>query len=576
MGIEKIRGHEGFGARGRGTGFVALGALLACSWIVGCGGESDDDGSGDDGGTAGTSAGKGGTSSGKGGTAGSTSGSGGTGNGGAGGTAGSTGGAGGAQAGTGGTTGGTAGSSGNDSGGEAGDGIGGASGDAGEPNVGGESAGGESAGGSAGDGAGGDPGEGGTGGAAPDDPTVRGKIIDFYGHPVPGITIGIGSTDTVTNAEGEFVFENVPEVYDASFVIDLPNPRKIFGWVFQGLTRRDPTLQVFQGLSQRSMYTDLRAQGGAPTDTQNVTLAVGSVHGTAQIQNIPANGRDFADYEWFGPAATAATAHGLMWSYDEDTELPTDYVSYTSFPFVLDDAASERPLVNVSVAPTEITQANIGGTVTDLSETDRANYGYVRFTSGATIDLFQDDAGPGTFSYLVPSLPDSSITFAAVDEDWNSRELALAHQDNVVPGTTNLALTLPATPSLTAPAAGTDADDTTVFHFQNRQEGVDAVVVRIESTGFYEGLYIVTANNEFTIPPVLGGGFTLLVGENHFWQVEAHGTYASVDEMASPTGYASPFAIDVNGTSGFTSLKGPRTGSGTLAISGRRTFVYQP
>jgi hypothetical protein len=571
---EKIRGMIG---SGRGTGFVAMGALMACSWIVGCGGESDDDGSGDDGGTAGTSAGKGGTGGGKGGSAGSTSGAGGTGNAGSGGTAGTVvaGGTGGTQGGSAGTTGGTAG----DAGGGAGeDAIGGTTGDAGDGNVGGEAAGGSAGDAGAGN-AGGDAGavgEGGAGGAAPDDPTVRGRLIDFYRHPVPGVTIGINGVEVVTDADGEFVFEDVPEVYDASFVVEVPNPTKIYGWVFQGLTRRDPTLQVFQGLAQRSMYTDLRAQDGAPTATQNLTLAAGSAHGTAQVQEIPANGRDFADYEWFGPTATAATAHGLMWSYDDATELPTNYVSYTTFPLALDDTTTDRPLINISVAPTAITQANIGGTVTDLAESGRVNYGFVRFTSGATIDLFEDDPGPATFSYLVPTLPNSSITFAAIDEDWTTREFALVHQDGITPGTTNLALTIPATPSLTAPANAATVDDTTEFRYQNRQEGVGAVVVRIEDTDYYQGLYIVTANAQFTVPEVLEGGFGLRIDGEHFWQVEAHGLYASVDEMASSTGYADTFAIDVVGTSGFTSAKGPRTNSGTLAMSGRRYFTYQP
>jgi hypothetical protein len=481
-------------------------------------------------------------------------------------------------AGTTGATGGTAGGAGDDAGGSAGDdAIGGTTGDAGDGNVGGEAAGGSA--GDAGEGnAGGESGagEGGTGGAAPDDPTVRGRLIDFYRHPVPGVTIGVNGVEVVTDEDGEFVFEDVPEVYDASFIIEVPNPTKIYGWVFQGLTRRDPTLQVFQGLAQRSMYTDLRAQDGAPTATQNLTLAAGSAHGTAQIQEIPSNGRDFADYEWFGPAATAATAHGLMWSYDSATELPTSYVSYTTFPLALDDTTTDRPLINISVAPTAITQANIGGTVTDLAESGRVNYGYVRFTSGATIDLFEDDPGPATFSYLVPTLPNGSITFAAIDEDWTTREFALVHQDGITPGTTNLALTIPATPSLTAPANAASVSDTTEFRYQNRQEGVGAVVVRIEDTDFYQGIYIVTANTEFSVPEVLEGGFGLRIGGEHFWQVEAHGLYGSVDEMASSTGYADTFAIDVVGTSGFTSAKGPRTNSGTLAMSGRRYFTYQP
>lgn len=535
---------------GRGPGFVAMSALVACSWVVGCGGESDDGDSGDDGGTAGTSAGKGGTGGGKGGTAGSTSGVGGTGKGGTGGGT-----AGGGTGGSAGTTGGTAGSAGDDAGGAAGEG--GETGDAGDGNAGGESGRGAA-------------GEGGSGGAPVADPTVRGKLIDFYGHPIPGVTVGIGTSEVVTNSQGEFVVEDAPETYDVSFVVQWSSLRtEIYGWVFQGLTRRDPTLQVFQGLNERSMNTNLRAQDGAPTETQNLALAIGSEHGSWQAQNIPENGRDFASFYWMGPATTAATAHGLMWSYDEDTELPTNYVSYTTFPFALDDGATTQT-INISVAPTAITQANIGGTVSDVSEAQRTNYGFVRFTSGATLDLFEDGDGPASFSYLVPELPNGSVTFAALDEDFQTYEYAMVHRDGVAPGTTNLALALPAAASLIAPAHASTVDDTTAFQYQNRQSGVGAVVVRIEDSDYYQGIFVVTADTNFTLPTVLQGGHALRSGGVHFWTVEAHGTYASVDAMASPSGYANSFRMD------WYRPQGPRTGNGTLTVSGRRYFTYEP
>ena len=189
---DNTSGLRYFIRRGRGTALVAFSALLAaCSSLLGVEDLNEGPRPGDEEG------GSSGATSGKGGTGGSSGGAGGA----RGGSAGSTSGSGGAAAGsagkapTGGSAGvnavgGTAGTMGG-SGGDAGDGMGGDIGMAGM-------------------------GEGGMGGTTPADMTVRGRIIDFYRHPVPGVTIDIAGTEVLTNAQGEFVVPDVPATYDAS------------------------------------------------------------------------------------------------------------------------------------------------------------------------------------------------------------------------------------------------------------------------------------------------------------------------------------------------------------------------
>lgn len=532
-----------------GTALVACTALLAaCSSLIGIEDLNEGARPGDEEG------GRSGTTSGKGGNGGSNGGSAGTNGGSAGSASGSSG-----ASGNGGSSGASA------KGGTAGtDADGGTSGTTG------------GSGGDGGDSMGGDTGTGGTmagtGGTTPIDTTVRGRIIDFYRHPIPGVTVEIGGSDAVTDSQGQFVIEDVAPTYDVSFVVQWSSGATgTNGWVYQGLTRRDPTLQVYQGLEGRSMYTNLRAVDGAPTDTQRLALALGSEHGTDQWGDIPANGQNSVEFEWMGPAAIAATGHGLMWSFDDATELPTDYVSYDTFPFALDDAASTQT-INVSVEETDITQGNISGTVTDLSSVNPINAAFLRFTTGATLQLVSDDPGPATFSYLVPSIPNASVTFMAKDEGDNG-EYALVHRDGLAPGTANIALEIPATSSETAPADGALVDDTTEFRFQHRQAGVGAVVVRFidRELQAYDGLYVVTSSTSLTIPPVLQGGFTLRAGGEHTWAVQVHGEYANVDAMAGQNGFMDSFSLDYGG-----SPKGPNTASGTFTQSAQRYFVYQP
>jgi hypothetical protein len=566
MRSDKNLGLGGFVRRDQGTLLIALGTLLsACTSLIGVEDLHEGPRPGDEeGGSSGTTSGKGGSSGSSGGSAGKASGTGGSsGKGGSGASGGSAASDGGAGVGDEGGAAGTSGGFGGGDGGDGGENMGGDTGTAGTMGVAGS-------------------GEAGTGGTTSVGTPVRGKIIDFYRHPVPGITVEVNGSEVLTDTQGVFEVHDVPPTYDVSFVVEWSSLRaERYGWVFQGLTRRDPTLQVYRALNEYGMNTDLRVDGGAPTDTQNLTLAVGSQHGTWEASEIPATGRDDARFYWTGPTATAATAHSLMWTYDSDTDLPTDYVSYDTFPIALDEGATTTQTININVEATDITKGNISGTITDASAVAPINYGFLRFTSGATLELFEDSPGPATFSYLVPSIPNASVSFAALDEDWVIEELALVHQEGVAPGTTNIALEIPKTPSLTAPADGdgTLVDDTTAFRFQNRQPGVGGVVVMFEDRGNdpYQGIFVVTSSTNFTIPKVLQGGFGLRPGILHAWQVHAHGTFESVDAMASPSGYADAFSADAYA---FVPISyapaGPHTGSGTFTKSAKRFFTYQP
>src|SRR4051812_13851976 len=54
--------------------------------------------------------------------------------------------------------------------------------------------------------------DGGAGGEPPvvGDPTVRGKVIDFWGQAVPNIAVQVGDQTTTTDAAGKFTVQDVP------------------------------------------------------------------------------------------------------------------------------------------------------------------------------------------------------------------------------------------------------------------------------------------------------------------------------------------------------------------------------
>jgi hypothetical protein len=539
---------------GSRAALVAIGVMIsACSSLLGI--EELDSGprDGDDGGSSGTSNGKGGS----GGSTGGASGSAGSGQGGSTGGDGATGGAGGtagANGGTAGETGGTSGTAGSQ---------GGNAGTAG------------TTGGAAGDGMGGDDGvagmgEAGTGGTTPVDMTVRGKVIDFYRRPIPSLAMEVGGENVVTGADGTFVVPDVAATYDASFIVNVSY--STVGWVYQGLTRRDPTLQVYSALPDHYMNTVITPENGAPSDTQEFTVSYGSPDLSFQVRGIGASGV-YDDPEWRGPTTTASTIHGLLWSVDAGGE-PSDYVAYDTFPLTLSDTETMTIPIEIDLTADDIEQGTVGGTVTDALADSRLNYAFARFTSGGTITLLEDDPGPDTFSYIVPSLPNASITVAASDELQNGfifQEYSIAYQDGLAPGTTGITLDIPATAVLTSPADATlNVTDATPFRYQHRQTGVGAAVLSFENwDSRSQHLYVVTSATDITLPNVLGSPF-MTAGAMYIWLVETHGTPESVDAMAGPQGFMSPFSV----YGGYP--RGPQTETRNYTSSEGHGFVMTP
>src|SRR5690606_11740659 len=93
------------------------------------------------------------------------------------------------------------------------------------------------------DGSGGSGAFGGSGGSGGGEGSaVRGTVVNHWLRPVRDVTVMIGDQVTTTDSEGEFEFENVAGTYDV--MLDVSSLRygvaARSGWVYQGVTRRDP------------------------------------------------------------------------------------------------------------------------------------------------------------------------------------------------------------------------------------------------------------------------------------------------------------------------------------------------
>jgi hypothetical protein len=412
-------------------------------------------------------------------------------------------------------------------------------------------------------------GEGG-GGNTPGDPTVRGRVVDMWGKPLINISVQIGDDLQTTDANGEFTCEDVPNEYDVSMVI-RPDGRD-FGWVFQGLTRRNPTLQVYEGRNSRWRYALMKATNITLGANDTISVGVGTPDGAESFADVTdAAAGENNDVDWFGPTTTSGNAHALAWTYSAATELPTSYLAYDSGLIALSTA--EDAALTFDLTPETLDDGNVAGTATPVDpDADRGNGVFVHFDSGANIRVVEHTPTTNNFSYLVPSVPSGSITVSAWEGD-SYGPLGLAHRDGLAPGTTNVELDIPAPPHTLRlqPAGDADAvDQETTFAFSASPDNAGAFVVWLENADFYQTLYIVTTKKEFTIPTVVGGAFVLDPAQQFRWRVETHGDFATVDEMTTSAGYIDEFGR------GWTSPSGPNATDGSFTLSGAFVFTTAP
>ena len=525
-------------------GLVACGvALAACSSILGIEDLHDEPrdsakgGSGQAGSATGAMGGKaGGTSSG--------------------GKAGAAGGRAGAGGGSG-TAGAAAGSS---SGGTAGAGVGGNGGSGGS--VGGSAGSGGSVGGSGGE----------AGSPEPMTGPVSGTIIDFWRHPIAGVPVQIGDGTATTDQDGKFTIADVAETYDAAFIVTTPDPDKVHEWVFMGLSRRDPTLQVTEGVIEHEAHFYVTQANGGTFDSGYWYLAIGSANGS-RASTASSTGFDVRP-NWYGPAENDWTLHSLF--MDKTAELPTGYVAYETKTATSDagNATMQQDFEMDLTTNPDLDTGMVSGAIVESSGEGRTNSAFVRFATGAALPIVDRvDASAQSYQYLVPVLPNGSITIAAA-EAHDDGSYAIAHTDGHNQGQSGLDIEIPPTASGLLPGNDTEnvASDAP-FSFNPGDPDNSGYLVHIEAQFSNDGVFIVTTNRQFTLDdiPLVNGMRKITADTWYLWNVETHGQFDSVDDMAEAGGFLDAFALG-----GSNLPQGPSTTDGAFTTSYYTYFKTAP
>ncbi len=454
------------------------------------------------------------------------------------------------------------GGSGKSSGGSSGMGGAALGGSAGQSAVGGTGTGGAGVGGTGG--IGGSLATGGSGGA-PQSPDVTGKVIDFWRRPIPNVPVTIGATAVVTDANGVFTVADVAATYDASLTIStsVNNSAATFGWLYQGLTRRDPTLQVYRAFPSQNGELDMTASNVSfpLPSTRKLPISFASPDG-AFGTTLDGMALNYLSGAWTGPDSTVGKAHALLFDFSGPQNLPTQYLAYDEKPVTLGAAPGS---VAFDLMSEVIAVGSVTGTVTRATADAPENTVFVHFTDGAAIEVAQDDAPTANFSYVVPTIPNAGILVAAATGSSYTPPYAVAYRDDLVGGQAAIALNVPAPPALLGPVANaTGVGPNTMFQWSGGQQ---VFLFSVSFVNSYGAMFVVTSAKQTKLPAFPATSFSIPAGEPCDWSVETHGTFTTLDEAAGPEGMLDTLS---NGEP-----RGPRRGAGVYTESEHRGFTAQ-
>jgi hypothetical protein len=401
------------------------------------------------------------------------------------------------------------------------------------------------------------------------DIVVSGHVIDFFRRPVPDVPVTIGGTTVATNALGEFTIEGVEPPYTASLMINAirNNGQARYGYVYEGLTRDDPTLQVYTALPQRSAssvtvaYQDIVFE----EDLHYVILAWSTPDGQFVVEEASGPTEYLGSPSWTGPATTTGTIHALDAFRDSTFDPPVAYQAYQSQPFSVSDGEEAAVGFNLPFDPNLSTGA-ISGTATGGVFDPRTNYVALRFSDGTAMPLIDESADADAFSYFVPNLPGASFIVGAADGVSSFPPYAVVHREYPTLGPNDIALGIPRPVTLTAPQVDAPVTPLTRFSWSPLAQTATTFLWHLEFVDTFQGIFVLTQRTQIELPQ-FPDGFTVPPGVRATWAVETHGDAPNVDAFAGPDGYLDSFSL------GTAYPMGPSRNDGYYTESERRLFT---
>ncbi len=397
---------------------------------------------------------------------------------------------------------------------------------------------------------------------------IEGRIIDFWGHFVPDVTVAIDAAETVSDAEGRFTLRAVPP-YNVSLAVRIRGEvTEVYGYHFVGLNRQDPTLQIFKGLPQRTSPLTIRVSGIDEHPRWVGEVALGGQHGQRAYTVTP-NAEVSAG--WRGPSEHTSNLQVLVWETSEvDRRVPESFLFWQMGSLSLIDSVAATMDVELPANPTPLSANEVRMVTENAPGTSHIAASYVRFDGGPSIALSQiprlsDDPLP--FVTLAPQLSDASVTLAAISGNGAHDTPFSIVYANQVQGGDSATLTFGASSELvTPPDEAKEVALSTNFSWTHTAA---TYIATFEDLDVYQTVYVITSEPNAVVPNLEALGIYYPHGGAYRWAVESHGNARDLDELCSPPGYLDPFSGD------FHYPMGPRRGAGRYWRAASRSFVFE-
>ncbi len=392
---------------------------------------------------------------------------------------------------------------------------------------------------------------------AAEGPTMTGRVVDRYLHPLAGVRVAIvGRPETVSDAEGRFTYQGVNGSYDLVLFEDVDGKAV----VYHGLTRLDPTvLPPSASLSAPPELERAAPMTGHLTPWPPVgqfdpflrySIVVRSPDYSFDtiVDTTSANGSGyFASFDpvrWHGAATATASLRALSW-YTSGAGFPTDYIAFGEQTGI---TLSDGTIYDTTLATAPATSSgDVTVQVTLPFSTPMAQIIVgVQFDDGAALEIGGNTATSATFAAL--DRPGAAMWVMA--NAWTgTRSVSVISPGHV--GGDSLTLEPAAPPAPVSPPDGqTGVTDATVFSWTSYPGGPYSFSVMGTSPMgyFYSPLTVITAELSTTIPDLSVYGFTLAGGTTYGWWVGATAPTQTVDELAAPGVVYSEYRLQLPAT----------------------------
>ncbi len=365
---------------------------------------------------------------------------------------------------------------------------------------------------------------------------VSGQVVDLNSVPVTGAPVVLssstGTQTELSDSNGAFSFGNVQTPYTLSAVYSVQS----IAVTYQGLTIGSPTIQLPITLGGNNYAAvAVSVDGGVYPQPSNyrTTAAFISPQASQSVALSPAGTQDI-NPSWLGPSTITGSVYALQAEYADATyTVPLAYIGYATLENI---AVEDTGYVPVALTLAPIATGTLSGTVTQPPGSTLSAIALTLLpvsTSSTGLFFLDDQTGSTSFSYTTPSIPGTALQLEVYSGD-TAGNYGRAIVTGLAPTTTNLAITIPASPTLLAPVNGaTGVTASTEFSCTTFSSGI--YEFSIVSNNDPLSYYIFSESPTVTIPDLSAAGFAVPPsGSPYAWSVSGYAPVTSVDQLAMP------------------------------------------